>query len=195
MLGHRNNKTGQQKPATPAAETVNRWDAPRMQNNIEEDLDKLHENSRKGLWSLIIFLAVSIAVFFCRDLTLTGCLSTAVRAQLGAAPPGTLIDILQLVSTFSSLIIIAGKIYDGRTAGKTWTPGSTWMHLAFRLVFYPLYFTADSLGAHFDFVFVSGLVVLALQHYNIWHYYSLAIENKMTVWDNLSACNRGMAGK
>ena len=92
---------------------------------------------------------MSIVAYQLRDQTLTGCLSSAFREQLGPAPPDILIDILQLVSTFSSLILIAGKIYDGRTAGDSWTPGNTWAHLGFRLVFFPLYFIADSLGCPF----------------------------------------------
>jgi hypothetical protein len=194
MSGHIQNKSRQQKPA-PSAEPVNRWDSPLVQQTIEADIDKLFVCSRKGLWALIVFFAVSIVAYQLRDLTLTGCLSTTFREQLGPAPPDILIDILQLVSTYSSLILIAGKIYDGRTAGDSWTPGNTWVHLGFRLIFYPLYFIADSLGAHFDFVFVSGLVVLGLQHYSIWKYSSRAIEQKLTLWDHLSACDRGVAGK
>ena len=160
-----------------------------MQKTINAEIDRLYICSRKGLWGLAIFLVASIVAFQFRDQTLTGCLSSAFREQLGPAPPEILIDILQVVSTFSSLILIAGKIYDGRV------PGNTWMHLGFRLVFFPLYFMADSLGAHFDFVFVSGLVVLALQHYNIWNYASRAIEKKMTVWDQLNACDKRVTGR
>ena len=195
MLGHIFNKSQQQKSATSTEPSVNHWDSPLMQKKIEADIDKLFVDSRKGLWALIIFFAVSIVAYQLRDHTLTGCLSTAVREQLGPAPPDILIDILQLVSTFSSLILICGRIYDSRTAGETWKPGNTWAHLGFRLVFFPLYFIADSLGAHFDFVFVSGLVVLGLQHYNIWNYSSRAIEEKLTLWDHLSACGRGAVGK
>ena len=195
MLGHINNTSRQQKSASSAEPAANRWDSPLMQKSIEADIDKLFVDSRKGLWALIIFFAASIVAYQLRDLTLTGCLSTAVREQLGPAPPETLIYILQFVSTFSSLILIAGRIYDGCKPGNSWTPGNTWAHLGFRLVFFPLYFIADSLGAHFAIVFVSGIVVLGLQHYNIWNYSSRVIEEKLTLWDHLLACERGVAGK
>jgi hypothetical protein len=195
MLWHIFSKVRQQKTAFSTEPAADRRDSPPMQQTIEADIDKLFVCSRKGLWALVIFFAVSIVAYQLRDQTLTGCLSTAVREQLGPAPPDILIDILQLVSTFSSLILICGKIYDIRTAGDTWKPGNTWAHLGFRLVFFPLYFIADSLGAHFDFVFVSGIVVLGLQHYCIWNYSSRVIEEKLTLWDHLSACERGAAGK
>lgn len=189
MLEQLLNKLQQQKPASSAELPANQQDAPVMKKAVEADIDKLYTCSRKGSWALVIFFAASIVAFYCRDYTLTGCLSAAVREQLGAAPPDILIDILQLVSTFSSLIIITGGIYDGRM------PGNTWAHLGFRLLFFPLYFIADSLRAHFDFVFVSGLVVLALHHYNIWMYASRAIEKKMTLSAQLSACERVSSGK
>ena len=195
MLGNIFNKSQQQKTASATKPAANRWDSPLMQKNIEADIDKLFVDSRKGLWALIIFFAVSIVAYQLRDHTLTGCLSTAVREQLGPAPPETLIDILQFVSTFSSLILIAGRIYEGCKPGNSWTPGNTWAHLGFRLVFFPIYFIADSLGAHFAIVFVSGIVVLGLQHYNIWNYSSRVIEEKLTLWDQLLTCERGVAGK
>jgi len=195
MPGDIDNKSRQQKPASSAEPAANHRESPLMQQNIEADIERLFTCSRKGLWALGIFLAASIVAFQCRDLSLTGCLSATVREQLGPAPPDLLIDILQLVSTFSSLVLIAGNSYDAREPGNSWTPGNIRAHLGFRLVFFPLYFIADSLAAHFDFVFVSGIVVLALLHYNIWNYSSRAIEKKLTMWDQLSACDRGAAGK
>lgn len=189
MFGHIFNKMRQQRTVAAAEAAGNNWDSPQKQKTIKADIDQLYVCSRKGLWGLAIFLLASIVAYHFRDQTLTGCLSTALRAQLGPAPPEILVDILQVVSTFSSLVLISGRIYDGRM------PGNTWMHLGFRLVFFPLYFVCDSLGAHFDFVFVSGLVVLALQHYNIWNYAQHAIEKKMTLWEQLSACNREVTGK
>ena len=190
MLGQTSNPSRQQKSTTSEEPAAERRDSPQMQKSIEADIDKLFIDSRKGMWALVIFLGVSIVAFQLRDQTLTGCLSAAFREQLGPAPPETLIDILQFVSTFSSLILIAGRIYDGSKPGNTWTPGSTWAHLGFRLVFYPLYFIADCLGAHFAMVFISGIVVLGLQHYNIWNYSTRVIEEKLTLWDHLIACER-----
>lgn len=189
MLEHIFKKLRQLKRVPAMESAVNPWDTPQKKKSIEADIDKLYVCSRKGLWALAIFLLASIIAYQCRDLTLTGCLSASFREQLGPAPPEILVDALQVVSTFSSLILISGRIYDRRT------PGNTWMHLGFRLIFYPLYFVCDLLGPHFDFVFVSGLVVLALQHYNIWNYAQRAIEKKMSLWDQLRACNREVTEK
>lgn len=167
------NRSQHQEPAAPLQAETTIWEKRHTQQPRAAEIDRLFVSSRQGLWAVLIFLAVSMVAYYFRDQTLTGCLSTAFRAELGPAPPEILIDILQVVSTFSSLILIAGRIYDGRL------PGNTWMHLGFRLVFYPLYFIADCMGAHFDFVFVSGLVVLALQHYNFWNFSSLEMENRV----------------
>jgi len=42
--------------------------------------------------------------------------------------------------------------------------------------FYLLYFTSGALGDCFNMVFISGLVVLGLQHYNVWNYFMRAID-------------------
>lgn len=172
MFSHILNKMRQLKSISGKSTDQRREDLP-VRNTIETDIERLYVFSRKEMWAVLIFLAGSMMAYYFRDQTLTGCLSASFRAQLGSAPPEILIDILQIVSTFSSLILIAGRIYNGRL------PGNTWVHLGFRLMFYPLYFIADCMGAHFDFVFVSGLIVLALQHYNFWNYSSLEMDDKM----------------
>lgn len=150
-----------------------------------EDIDRLCVVSRKGLWGLCAFLAASIIAFLCRDQSLTGCLDPGLREQLGPAPPDIFVTAILVVSTLSALVVIAGRIYDGRE------PGSTWVHLAFRLVFYLLYFAVDSLSEHFHAAFISGLAVMALQHYSIWDFTSRAIEKRMAVWFKPTACGRG----
>ncbi|HEY6837435.1 MAG TPA: hypothetical protein VI389_01700 [Geobacteraceae bacterium] len=154
-----------------------------------DDLDRLYVSSRRGLWGVFIFLAVSIVAFFCRDFTLSGAVPPGFRELLGPAPPVILITIVLAVSTASSLIVIAGRIHAGRE------PGSTWKHLFFRLFFYLLYFLVDSLSTHFHAVFISGVVVLALQHYNIWTYTGRAIEHAMTRCGPLASCQRRLSGK
>lgn len=165
-------------------------DSSTVRNTLKADIDGLYRLSRKGLLGIFFFLAASAAALHYRELTLSGSLPPALMEQLAPTPPVILVNVVLGVSTICSLIFIAGRIYHNRR------PGNIWTHLWFRLFFYILYFIADSLNEHFYIVFISGLAVLALQHYHIFNYCSRAIEVKMDAWDNLSACdNRGLTGK
>jgi ABC-type anion transport system duplicated permease subunit len=137
---------------------------------LESNIDELYKNSRSGLRGVLIFLFASAIAFYFKEQNLAGSLTANIMEQLGSTPPIILINCIFGASTISSLIIIAGKIYYDRE------PGSTSTHLWFRVFFYPLYFTSAALGEYFNVVFISGLVVLGLQHYNVWNYYMRAIE-------------------
>jgi hypothetical protein len=158
-------------------------------NNLKADIDGLYRLSRTGLWSIFLFLAASAVALHFRDLTLSGSLPAGLMEQLGPAPPVVLVNVVLGVSTLCSLIAIVGKIHENRR------PGNTWVHLWFRLFFYLLYFISNSLNEYFYVVFISGLAVLSLQHYNVWNYCSRAIESKMGVWDSMTACDRRLTGK
>jgi len=153
------------------------------------DIDRLFVASRKGLWGLLIFIAASIIAFYFRDQGLTSCLPPDIREMIGPVPPMFLVNLVVWVSTFSSLIIIGGRIYHGREPGKTGT------HLFFRLLFYLLYFAVDSLSGYYHALFISGLVVLALQHYNIWNYTSRTIDMKTLVVESPPLFQRRVSGK
>jgi len=135
-----------------------------------ETIDDLYFNSRSGLRGVLIFLGASVIALFFIEHSLAGSVAAEVMDQLGSTPAVILINCVFGASTISSLISIAGKIYFGRKPGKTST------HLWFRVSFYLLYFISGALSDYFNVVFISGLVVLGLQHYNVWNYYLRAIE-------------------
>lgn len=139
----------------------------------EANIDDLHNRSRSGLRGLLIFLAASTVALYFSEHSLGGLLPAGIMDQLGSTPPVFLINCVFGASTLSSLIIIAGRIHDGRK------PGNTSTHLWFRVFFYMLYFISGALSDYFNMVFISGLVVLGLQHYNVWNYYLRAIEISM----------------
>ena len=147
----------------------------------KDDLDSLYALSRQGMWGLLIFLAASAVALACKEQTLTGAIPAAIREFLGPKPPVILINIVLGVSTFSSIVLIGGRIHDGKT------PGNTWTHLWFRISFYLLYFISDALLEHFYIVFMSGLTVMALQHYNVWNFTNREIEIRTNIWERLSA--------
>ena len=165
---------GEQGKSTGAWEPVaNRASGSPGQHTATDDIDRLYVHSRRGLWGICFFLAASIIAFVYRDHGLTGCLGPVLREQLGLAPPVFLVTAILVVSTLSALVIIAGRIYNGRK------PGSTWINLVFWLFFYLLFFAVDSLSEHFHAVFTSGLAIMALQHYSIWDFTSRAIEKRL----------------
>lgn len=179
---------GIQSIASPGLDD-NNVAAARDEDTFKADIDGLYIRSRRGLWGLLIFLAASAVAFYYRGYTFRGSMTVDLMEQLGPTPDVILINIVLGVSTFCSLVIIGGRIYNGQR------PSNTWTHLWFRVFFYLLYFISSSLNDYFNVVFISGLVVLGLQHCNNWNYYLRAIEIKTDKWDNLHTCDKGLPGK
>ena len=163
--------------------------AAHQQQTFEASIDDLYINSRSGLRGLLIFLVASAVALYFREHSLAGSLSANIMDQLGSTPPVILINCVFGASTLSSLIIIAGRIYNDRKPGKTTS------HLWFRVFFYLLYFISGALGDYFNVVFISGLVVLGLQHYNVWNYYMRAIELNTDKCNIMDTYNRRLSKK
>jgi hypothetical protein len=152
-------------------------------------IDDLYANSRSGLRGLLLFLGVSAIALFFIEHSLAGSVSPDIMDQLGSTPSIILINCVFGASTISSLISIAGKIYHG------WEPGKTSTHLCFRVSFYLLYFISGALSTYFNIVFISGLVVLGLQHYNVWNYYTRAIDNTADKCNVMNTYNNWISKK
>lgn len=133
-------------------------------------LDELHARSRSGLWGLLLFLGASVVAFYFKSSSLAGLLPAELMAALGPVPPLFMATVTLWISTLSSLAIIAGRLYHGTPPSRTAT------HVAFRVGFYLLYFALGALDQHIHALFISGLVVLALQHHNVMGYYTRQIE-------------------
>lgn len=161
----------------------------RKHQNSDANIDDLYINSRSGLWGVLIFLAASAVALYYSKHSLASTLPADIMEQLGSTPPVFLINCVFGASTLSSLIIIAGRIYNDREPGKTST------HLWFRMFFYVLYFISGAMGEYFNVVFISGLVVLGLQHYNVWNYYMQAIEANMDKFNSMNAYNSWLSKK
>jgi hypothetical protein len=165
------------QPKVSSANGRNGSAEPHHYQVIEATIDDLYNNSRSGLRGLLIFLGASAIALFFIEHSLAGSVPADIMDQLGSTPSVILINCVFGESTISSLISIAGRIYHGLEPGKTST------HLWFRMFFYLLYFISGAMSNYFNVVFISGLVVLGLQHYNVWNYYMRAIEK------NTDKCN------
>jgi len=164
--------------------------APHQHNQtVEATIDDLYNNSRSGLRGLFIFLGASAIALYFNEHSLAGSLPANIMDYLGSTPSVILINCVFGASTLSSLICIAGRIYNGREPGKTST------HLRFRVFFYLLYFISGALSNYFNVVFISGLVVLGLQHYNAWNYYMRAIEIKTDKCNSMNTYNNWLSKK
>ena len=179
---------GKQSKA-PSRNDINSSAAHQHDHSTEANIDDLYINSRSGLWGLFVFLAASAVALYFSKHSLASSLPAGIMDQLGSTPPVVLINCVFGASTLSSLIIIAGRIYNDQE------PGNTSTHMWFRMFFYLLYFISGALGDYFNMVFISGLVVLGLQHYNVWNYYMQAIESNMDKYTSMNTYNSWLSKK
>jgi hypothetical protein len=133
-------------------------------------LNTLYKKSRSGLWGIFIYLAVTVLVVFYKDQSLATVLPPHIMRQLGAVPPVFMAVALLWISTFSALIIIVGKLFHGAK------PANTTSQVGFRIGIYLLFFVVGGLGQWLNELFISGLIILALQHYSVFSYYARVIE-------------------
>ena len=173
----------------PSGNGINGSAAHQHDQTFEATIDDLYSNSRSGLRGLLIFLGTSAIALYFNERSLAGSLPADIMELLGSTPPVILINYVFGASTLSSLISIAGRIYHNREPGKTST------HLWFRVFFYLLYFISGALSNYFNVVFISGLVVLGLQHYNVWNYYMRAIETKTDKCNSMNTYNGWLSKK
>jgi len=179
MLRNRLVTADEKQPGAASGNSSNGSTADQQNRPAEATIDDLYSNSRSGLRGLLIFLGASLFTLYFNEKSLAGSLPAAIMDQLGSTPSVILVNCVFGASTLSSLISIAGKIHGDREPGKTST------HLLFRISFYLLYFISGALSSYFNVVFISGLVVLGLQHYNVWNYYLRAIEINMDKCNSL----------
>ena len=177
------------QPKVSSGNGINGSVSPQHYQTIETTIDDLHNSSRSGLWGLFIFLGASAIALFFIDHSLAGSVPADIMDQLGSTPSVILINCAFGVSTISSLISIAGRNFLGREPDKTST------HLWFRMSFYLLYFISGDLSNYFNVVFISGLVVLGLQHYNVWNYYMRAIEKNTDKCNSMNRYNSWLSKK
>ncbi len=144
------------------------------------NINTLHAHSRKGLWGIAAFLLISIFALLCRDINILDAFPENIREILGNPPSPYLIHLVLAVSTVSALIIIAGRL------GNNTSPGRIWSQLGHRSAFFLLYFFSNALDKNFLMVFLAGLAVLLLEHYQIWTYYSKEIRREKELLKKLS---------
>lgn len=138
----------------------------------EHQLDKMYRLSRRGMWGVFGYLILSAVAYYFREQSLSGVLPEQIMRQLGYVPPVFMAVGILWLSTCSALIVIAGNLYHNAK------PSGTLSHLLFRMGIFLLFFVVGGLNQYYHEIFLSGLIVMALQHHNVFSYYTSQIESE-----------------
>jgi len=123
--------------------------------------DELRATSWQSLWSLQLFLTISIAAFLVRDFNLYTALPEPVLQILGCPPPPTLAHIALAGYVFTVLIPLAIHWLNDEQ------PVAQWRHLGYRAAFYAFYLFSGTLTANFFLAFTTGILLYLLEQATI----------------------------
>jgi len=123
--------------------------------------DELRAISWRGLWSLQLFLTISIAAFLVRDFNLYATLPEPVLQVLGCPPPPTLVHMALAGYVVTVLIPLTIHLLNGDL------PVSHWRHLGYRAAFYAFYLFSGTLAANFFLVFATGIFLYLLEQASV----------------------------
>ena len=123
--------------------------------------DELRATSWQSLWSLQLFLTISIAAFLVRDYNLYTSLPEPVLQILGCPPPPILAHLALAGYVFTVLIPLAIHWLNGEQ------PVAHWRHLGYRAAFYAFFLFSATLAANFFLVFATGMFLYLLEQATI----------------------------
>jgi len=154
---------------------------------IEARIRTLERASGTGLWSMVLFLLVSMLAFdgfsFFPDL------SEDVRIMLGKPPPASLISLALVVYAFSGIVRTLAMM------SRNIKPYRGMMHAAFFVAFYVFYHLSGALPDNFWAVFFAGLSVMGLENYYLWSHSSAEVRKERALLESMRRGNdEGAAG-
>lgn len=123
--------------------------------------DELRAASWRSLWSLQLFLTLSIAAFLVRDVNLYAVLPESILQVLGAPPPPVLAHIALAGYVFTVMIPLTIRVINGEQ------PVAQWRHLGYRSAFYCFYLFSATLATHFFMVFATGMILYLIEQAGI----------------------------
>ena len=124
----------------------------------------LHAMSRKGLWSLLMFLMASVAAFLSQDFNLYQSLPEPILEVLGCPPPETLIHLALTGYSFTVVVPVLIRMATGEN------PVISWYHLPCRVAFYLFYLVSTTLPENFLAAFTIGALLYGVEQIGIWSY-------------------------
>lgn len=137
---------------------------------IEARIKRLERASGNGLWSMVLFLLVSLAAF--DGFSFVPDLSDETRRMLGAPPPGEMISLALVVYSFSGIIRTLARMT------KNVKPYLGLMHAAFFTAFYIFYHLSGVLPDNFWAVFFAGISVMGLENFYLLSHTNAAVRKE-----------------
>lgn len=150
-------------------------DRETSQRVSRERIRRLRSLSGRVLWSMALFLAVSIAAY--DDFAVLPDLPSGLREMLGTPPSAKAISGLLVLYTFSTLVLTLARIIGGIGAY-----GGIY-HVGYLTAFYAFYHLSGSLPDNYWAVFVSGMTILTLESYHLWSWCSDRIREEQESLD------------
>lgn len=154
-----------------------------LRNRIEKRIRRLERASGNGLWSMALFLLVSLAAF--NGFSIFPDLSEDTRRLLGAPPPTGMISLALVVYAFSGIIRTLARM------SQNIKPYMGLMHAAFFTAFYTFYHLSGALPGNFWAVFFSGISVMGLENYYLWAHSSEAVRKERALLDSMRKGDEG----
>jgi len=150
---------------------------------IEARIRHLERASGFGLWSMVIFLLVSLAAY--DSFSFLPDMSDQMRTTLGTPPPGEMISLALVIYAFSSIVRTLARM------SRNVKPYMGLMHAAFFTAFYVFYHLSGVLQDNFWAVFFAGISVLGLENYYLWSHSAASVRKEREL---LKSMQRGGDG-
>lgn len=119
--------------------------------------ETLRTVSWRTLWSLQLFLTISVAAFLVRDFDLYATLPESVLQVLGCPPPPVLAQLALAGYVVTVLIPLVIHLLNNER------PVAHWRHLGYRSAFYGFFLCSNTLAVNFLLVFATGMLLYLLE--------------------------------
>ncbi|MBJ6750873.1 hypothetical protein [Geomonas anaerohicana] len=172
MSGHHLIEHLKAKPIRETTQVATGSELSWSREQVAKSVEQLHVLSRRGLWGLLLFLALSAAALALSQLNVSSGAQAELEGIFGPLPSIDVLNLVLGVSWLSALVLIVGR------RGGDGRPGYSWHNVGLPAVFYPLYAFCDTTGTYFPVVFLAGLVLLLLEHGFVVYYTAKAIREE-----------------
>jgi hypothetical protein len=171
------------RQARPDPETQQVPGRDDLRLRIEARIRQLERASGLGLWSMVIFLLVSLASY--DSFSFLPDMSEKMRTILGAPPPGEMISLALVIYAFSSIVRTLARM------SRNVKPYTGLMHAAFFTAFYTFYHLSGVLQDNFWAVFFAGISVMGLENYYLWSHSAAAVRKERELLKSMQRSGDG----